>query len=330
MKYFFTILGCYVCIALLSCSSDSEDCNIGPIENPNQQAVIDSTAYRQSAHDCRLPRVQRFQVSNFSFSEIVANQGTILNINPKTFSKPDGTLVEGDVIISLLEMYQPGEIIACQLSTNALNQNQSIEPLLSESIFFLDVTYNDEPVIFNQDIQVFIPSENQNLELSLFHSPSCPHLDCNVLWEEKPQGDIFEEPYTNPTGDVVLGYRSSIQTTGWLSIARYNNSQEPRGTLYNKAIAGYNISNSNTFLYYDGTSTAIGMFSKFDNENKVFSEQYNEIPNNTPSEVIFVSKPETEFKFGSSAVITKDGKITVTQDLQSGSETTLIAYINNL
>ncbi|PVW14211.1 hypothetical protein DDV96_10405 [Marixanthomonas spongiae] len=317
-------------MAFLACSSDSGDCKIGPVENPNQQAVIDSTAYRQSGRDCRLPRVQTFKVFNFSFSEIVADQGTVLMVTPKTFSTPDGTLVDGEVTLSLIEMYQPGEIIACQLSTNGLNQNQKVEPLLSESIFYLNATYNGEPVIFNQSIQVFVPSENQNLELSLFHSPSCPQLECTVLWEIEQQGTIFEKPYTNASGDTVLGYRAFVQNTGWRSIARFNENQTPRGTLYNKAKPGYNTSNSNTFLYYDASSTAIGMFTSFDTENEVFSEQYGEIPNNTPGEVIFVGKPETEFMFGSSAVITKDGKITVTRDLQSGSETSLIAYINNL
>ena len=81
---------------------------------------------------------------------------------------------------------------------------------------------------------------------------------------------------------------------------------------------------------YDSSSTAIGMFSEYDKANGVFSEKYRQIPNKTAGNVIFVSKPESNFNFEASKVITDDGKITVTRQLQSGSEKDLIDYINNL
>lgn len=327
MKYFLTFLCCF---AVLACSSDNGDCEPGPIQNPNQQGVIDGDAYRESALDCRLPKVQTFQVNSASVTDIVAEQGTVLMISPQAFTQADGSPIDGDLTVSLLEMYQPGEIIACQLSTNGLNNSQSVEPLLSEGILYLDITYNNQPVILNQNIQIFVPSENQVLELSFFNSPSCPELDCKVLWEINPEASIYNESYTDAAGNTTLGYRVFFQTTGWLSIARYNTSQEARGILYNKALEGYTTANSNTFLKYDSSSTAIGMFSDFDAENGVFSEKYAEIPNNTSGEVIFVSKPEVEFKYDSQAVTTEDGKITVTHDLRTGSENTLVDYINNL
>lgn len=330
MKCLFTLWGCLICIFLISCSSENKYCDPEALQYPNQQATIDSIAYQQSALACRLPKVQTFNVSNVSGSEIVAKQGTVLNIRPQTFLKADGSPIDDKVKITLLEMYQPGEVIACQLSTNGLNENKKIEPLLSEGIFFLKITYNEEPVVFNKDIQLFVPSKNKNLKLSLFHSPSCQALDCEVLWETKRTTKIFEEAYPDAAGNPILGYRTFFQADGWLSLARYNDSTEPRGTLYNKSLAGYDTSNSNTFFRYDSPSMAVGMFAKFDTKNGVFSEKYNQIPKNTAGHVIFVSKPETQFKYDASPVVAKDGKITVTRNLQSGSEQKLIAYINNL
>jgi hypothetical protein len=312
------------------CSSDSEDCTAGPVEHPNQQAPIDGTSYRQSSMDCRLPKVQTFQFNGFEETEIAAAQGAVFFVQPLSFTDLNGQIIDGEINFEVLEMYTPGDIIACQLSTNGLNNNQSVEPLLSEGIFHIDISHQGEPVLITQPIRVFIPSENASLDLSLFHSPSCPELSCSVLWEKDPQGEVIYEPYTDPGGDTILGYQTFIQNTGWKSIARFNDSQEPRGIIYNIVPPGFNDSNSNVFLYYNSPSTAIGMFSEYDAENEVFSEKFGEIPNNTQAHVIFVSKPENEFSFGSKPVTTQNGKITATRDVQLGTENTLKTYINNL
>ena len=326
-------LSAFLCLSFLviqGCSSGSDDCAAGPVEYPNQQGEIDGTAYRNSQMDCRLPKVQTFEFNSYQRAEFMAAQGTIFSISQNTFFDMDGTPIDGLITFSVLEMYNPGEIIACQLSTNGLNERRSVEPLLSESILFIEASHNGNPVMVEGEIQVFIPSENRDLELSVFNSPNCPELECEVLWEKLPQSTVYEEPYTDIAGNVYLGYRSFLIDLGWFSIARYNDSDQPRGILYNKAHSPYSLSNSKVFLKYDSSSTAIGMFSEYDEANEIFSEKYHEIPNNTPANVIFVSKPESVFNFETRPIMTQDGKITITRDLQSGSESNLINYINTL
>src|SRR5690606_2437884 len=194
---------------------------------------------------------------------------------------------------------------ACQLSTNGMNNDKNVEPLLSETMLFINAEYNGNPVLLNGEIQIFVPSENKNLELSVFNSPDCKGLECQVLWEIIPQSTVFEEPYQDASGNLILGYRSFINELGWYSFARYNLNPEAHGILYNKALPQYSLSNSNVFIMYDSNSLAIGMFSEYDTTNEVFSEKYRQIPKNTPANVIFVSKPETEFSFDSSPVITE-------------------------
>lgn len=329
MAHFFKYAHIILFFLLLGCSSDSEDCTPGPIAHVNQVPVIDGAIYKQSAMDCRLPKVQSFQFNGFEETEITAAQGTVFFVQPLSFTDLNGQIIDGEINFEILEMYTPGDLIACQLSTNGLNNNQSVEPLLSEGVFHIDITHQGEPVIITQPIRVFIPSENASLDLSLFHSPSCPELSCSVLWEAQ-QTEVIYEPYTDPAGNTILGYQTFLRNTGWKSIARFNDSQEARGIIYNIVPPGYNDTNSNVFLYYNSSSTAIGMFSEYDAENEVFSEKFGEIPNNTPAYVLFVSKPETEFSFGSKSITTQDGKITATRDVRLGDETDLKTYINNL
>ncbi|MGB3342544.1 MAG: hypothetical protein WBA61_01395 [Aequorivita sp.] len=330
MRYLIIFFCFSVLLITPSCSSDSEDCPPGAMEYPNQQDPIDGTAYKQSSLDCRLPKLQTFQVNNVFGAEIRAGQNTVVFLGQNTFSQLDGTAIDDEITLSILEMYRPGEIIACQLSTNGLNDTRTVEPLLSESIFYINAEYRGNLVLINREIQIFVPSENKNLALSIFNSPSCKELECQVLWETVPQTIVFEEAYEDAAGNIILGYRTTITELGWYSFARYNPSPESRGVLYNKALPQYSLTNSNVFLMYQSKSVAIGMFSEYDTTNDVFSEKYSEIPKNTSANVIFVSKPKSEFSFDSSPVITEDGKITVTRNLQNGSETNLIDYINNL
>lgn len=330
MKKLFNCICLGVFLIVSGCSSDSEDCEVGAVENPNQQGPIDGAIYKQSALDCRVPKLQVFQFNNYTSTEIKANQNTILYISEGTFQKLDGTIIDGEITFSILEMYNAGEIIACQLSTNGINSNQTVEPLLSESIFYINAEHNGNPVLMNGEIQVFIPSDNENLDLSLFVSPSCNEIECPVLWEVVPQYSVFEEPYQDASGNIISGYRAVIGELGWYSFARYNPSTEERGVLYNKALSPYSLANSNVFLKYDSNSIGVGMFSEYDTENEVFSEKFSQIPRNTVANVIFVSKPESEFLFDSSPVITNDGKITVTRNTKNGSERNLVDYINNL
>lgn len=313
-----------------ACSSSTDDCEAGPVEYPNQQGEIDGTVYRNSLMDCRLPKVQSFEFNSYQGAQIVASQGTALNISPNIFFDLDGNPIDGRISFSILEMYDPGDIVACQLSTNGLNSAQQIEPLLSESIFYIEAYHNGNPVRMEGEMEVFIPSEVSNLQLSLFHSPTCSQLQCSVLWEEIPRRVVNAGEYVDAAGNIITGYRSVVTGLGWFSFARYNSSAAPRGILYNKALAPYNLGNSNVFIKYEGNSTAIGMYSEFDANSQVFSEKYGQIPADIPSHVIFVGKPGNSFNFKAAGLITENGKITVTRQLQSGSETELVDYVNNL
>lgn len=327
---FYSLFLAFSFLSLFGCSSSSNDCECGEIDFPNQLQEIDGTVYKKSVLDCRLPKLQTFEFNSYQGAEIKAAHGTIFTIMPNIFFETDGTPVDGTIQFSILEMYNPGEIIACQLSTNGVNNEQSVEPLLSESIFFIEAKYNGNPVIVEGEFQVFVPSENRDLELSLFHSPSCNELECEVLWEMLPRSNVFDEPYTDASGVVYFGYRSFLTNLGWFSMARFNDSQNPRGIIYNKTLSSYNLSNSNVFFLYKTSSTAVGKFLEYDEINAVFSEKFHEIPNETSGNVIFVSKPDANFNFEANQMITEDGKISVTRQPQLGSENDLIDYINNL
>ncbi|GAB5398649.1 MAG: hypothetical protein Aureis2KO_02340 [Aureisphaera sp.] len=319
------------CLILLSCSSEGDDnCNVGAIQTPNAQGPIDGAAYQASLMECRLPRVQNFRASNLSGAEIQAEQGTRIFVNPQTFEQ-NGIFIDGDVDIALIEMYEPGEIIACQLSTNGINLSGTIEPLFSESMFYIDITYQGAPVSFLQPIRVFVPSNNLGEQQFLFYSPTCPELNCTVLWEEEiTTVPVFEKPYIDPSGVKIFGYQTILQTLGWKNIGRYNSDTSPRTIAYNKAPNGYNKTNGNVFLCYNTASTAIGLFDAYDATLDVFSESYAQIPVGIATDAVFVTVQNNEYVYATKrGTVTTDFLIT-TLNTQTADETGFINAINGL
>ena len=334
LKNILSVITLLFFVFFTSCSSNKEECEEGLLTYPTPEQIADGEAYRQSAEECRLPKVQTYQVSNLTGGEVVANQGTVFFINPQTFANQDGTLIDGNVTLEVLEMFTQGDIIACQLSTNGINPENNIEPLLTEGLFYINITYNNQPVTIIQNIDVFIPSSNLGNFNHMFLSPSCPDLLCQVLWERDTSVEVIETTYITTTGESVTGYASFLHqnnTFGWHNIGRYLPQDITRTTIYNKAPAGYNKTNSNVFLVYNQDALSVALFEKFDDENKVFTEMHRQLPLNIEANVIFTTKQNQEFLYASKPVTITENKITTTLDINSEQEEeTLINALNDL
>ena len=329
-KYLTLSLG-LCALFFISCSSEGdENCDVGAIHSPNAQETIDGTQYVASLLECRDPRVQRFRASNISGAQITASQGTTIFVNPQSFEQ-NGIFIDGDVDISLIEMYQPGEIIACQLSTNGVNEQGNTEPLFSESIFYLDVTYQGTAVDFLQPLRVFVPSDNLGNQQFLFHSPSCPDLPCNVFWEETVSTvPVFEKPIKDASGVLTFGYQALVGDVGWKNVGRYNEDDRARSIVYNKGPIGYNKSNGNVFICYDTTSIAIGLFDAYDETLEVYSENYAQIPTGQDVDVIFVTVQNNQYEFSTKAGVVETDFLTATLQTTATDEAGLINALNNL
>ena len=182
-----------------------------------------------------------------------------------------------------------------------------------------------------QPIQIFTPSQNLGIEQFLFRSPSCPEVPCTVLWERVITSvPVFEEPYIDPTGVKIFGYRAVIDGLGWHNIGRYNTDNSLRTTVYTKTALGYDKSNANVFVRYNTPSTAIGLFDFYDTSLDVFSENYAQIPIGLTADFVFATVQDGSFLYA-----TKKGLVTVdflaaTLDVIEVNETGFINAINGL
>ncbi len=328
MKYvqrlcLLVLVGCLV----TSCSED-HDCEEGIIETPNAIAPIDGADYTASLMDCRLPKVQAFSIQGFAGGQITADQGGTIIIPEQSLFNSDGTIIDGEVEVSLLEMFTPGEIVACQLSTNTRNATGNIEPTLSEGLLFFDIRFNGQPVVIQGEIQIFIPEENNAQEQLFFNSPSCSDIDCMVTWENT--GIAFPSEIEDANGDVTRGYSAITSQTGWYHIGQFNPSQNERTIVYNVPPSGFDNTNSNVFLSYDNDKIAVSLFEQYDINLGVFSEVYNEIPLETQGLLIFVSRQDGAYLLDTSQISVTQDAIGATTSTNGTTEDQLVTVINSL
>jgi hypothetical protein len=323
LLYVLVLAGCLT----TSCSED-HDCEEGIIETPNAIAPIDGTDYSESRMDCRLPKVQTFTIQGFAGGQLFGTQGGILTIPGQSLFNSDGTIIDGEVEVSLLEMFTPGDIVACQLSTNTRNATGNIEPTLSEGLLFFDIRFNGQPVVIQGEIQVFIPEENNAQEQLFFNSPSCTDIECMVTWENT--GIAFPSEVEDANGVVTMGYSAITSQIGWYHIGQFNPSQNERTIVYNVPPPGFNNTNSNVFLSYDNDKIAVSLFEQYDANLGVFSEVYNEIPLETQGLLIFVSRQNGAYVLDTSEISVTQNIIGATTSTNGTTEDQLVTVINTL
>lgn len=318
-----------VCLLGMSCSEEY-NCEEGIIESPNAVTPINGAAYTSSLLDCRLDKIQTFTLQGFEGGQVVGINGGAIQIPPQSIFDSDGQIIDGLVDVRLLEMFTPGEVIACQLSTNTRNAQQTIEPNLSEGLLYFDILFNGEPVVINGEIVVFIPSDTNVDQRTFFNSPDCPELDCLVTWGNGINPEAFPFEIFGNSGELIIGYAGFGFEAGWFNIGQFTQDTNDRTTVYNVSPSGFDNTNSNVFLKYDSDLIAVSLFENFDQSLGVFTETYGEIPLQTQGDIIFVSNNNGEFLLDNTPVSITQDLIGVTVTIQNLSEAQLITTINSL
>ncbi len=312
-----------------SCSEDT-DCDEGLVEIVNSTTPLDAQDYRDNVLDCRLPRVQRFTFPAFEGGVFRGEQNTQVFIPAQSIVDQNGEPIDVIVTLELIEMYNPGEVIACQLSTNGLSTTTTVEPLLSEGIYYVNLVVPGQTITLLNPINVFTPSNNEALVLSQFNSLSCQELECEVLWEINPDAGVEPSAIDNPDGTLITGYQTSVFELGWVSLSRYNPDDAQRTIVYNKAPNTFNGNNSDTFLLYESESIAVALFDRYDESLDVFSETYGQIPMNTSASYILVTHQQDMYQYAWQTIMIGSNQIGFTPEIMIASETDFITQINSL
>lgn len=321
-SYFFYIFLCG--ILNMACSSGSDDCEVGAIEHPNREGEeLSGENYFDSATECRSSHLQTFQLPGNEIDTLFTDGGAVIVV-------PWLSFMGKDVAIEVLELYTPGDFIACQMTTDEKRDNDKLISLISEGALYINVVSDNQTTI-NEPIEVYIPSENQTPGLYAYSSSHCTDLDCDVLWEKEEQQDVYKASFRDEDGAETKGYQTLIEDSGWLNLASENPSSETSvEELYLMPPERFDEENSRVFFTYETSGTAVTTFSGFDDELHVFSPSEIAIPVGTKGHTVFVGMPEDEFEFALDTVKVQEGEVSLIRELSTGDEEQFKEAINKL
>ncbi|GAA4273871.1 hypothetical protein U6A24_01980 [Aquimarina gracilis] len=309
-----------------SCNNDDSEMSVPPSING-----LEVTAkIIQNREDAK----QTHTLDANAGGEVQGDEGTILFFPPNSFLDQNGDPVTGNVTIEFIEIYDKAKMLLTKMPTNGRRPNGDIETLVSGGEFYVNATLEEEQLELANGFQIFAPTNEFDDEMVLFNgqNDNCieDDLECDVVWEEQEQGGLEQMQREGPNGTGVTVYGGFIDNFGWTNIDRWYSDPRPKTVLYVDVPEGYDDTNSNVYISYDGEPTALALLDIYNTQTELFSEHYGLIPIGLEVHIIFVSIQNGEYVYAIQAATIEEDHLEVIGSTSTGTEAELVALINAL
>ena len=312
---------------LTSCNSNDDNDQIFDQINDGEQL-------KERITQNRADNIQTFTLDGETGGEVYGEEGTILNFGPNVFTDALGNPVSGQIDIELMEVYGKAKMALTKLPTNGKRPDGTIETLKSGGEFFINATKDGEQLGLANGFMLFAPTTDLDPEMNLFigTTEGCDETiePCDVVWLEDQDTGIEPIQREGPDGAPVTGYGTFISNFGWTNIDRWYNDPRPKTILYVDVPEGFDNTNCNVYVSYDGEPTALALLDIYDPETELFSEHYGQIPIGLEVHFIFVSVQDNEYVYAIQSATIVDNHLEVIGSTSTATEAELIALINGL
>jgi len=282
----------------------------------------------------RVEALQTFTLNSGGTGEIYGADGTILYFPPGSIVDQNGDPVTGAVTIELIEIYDKAKMLLTKMPTNGKRPNGDVETLVSGGEFFINATQNGEQLEVANGFQIFAPADEFDEDMRLFNGQGndCDgdEMQCDIVWEEDEQGGLEPMQREGPNGEGVNGYGGFLSNFGWTNIDRWFSDPRPKTLLQVDVPEGFNNTNSNVYVSYDGEPTALASLDIYNPETGLFSEHYGLIPIGLEVHIIFLSVQDDQYIYAIQQVTIEENHLEVIGTTTTGTEAELIALINGL
>ncbi len=326
-KTMFNFLLVGLTVLLLGSCSKNDDNDI-IIEQ-----IFDGLELENEIMENREEALQTFTL-NDGTGEVYGEEGTILYFPPNTIIDQNGDPVTGNVTVELIEIYDKAKMLLSRMPTNGKRPNGDVETLISGGEFFINATQNGEQLQLANGFQLFAPADEFDEDMRIFNGQNddCDgdEMQCDIVWEEDEQGGLEPMEREGPNGQGVSGYGGFLSNFGWTNIDRWYNDTRPKTVLYVDAPEGFDNTNSNVYVSYDGEPTALALLDIYNPDTGLFSEHYGLIPIGLEVHIIFVSVQDDQYIYAIQGATIGENHTEVIGATSTGTESELVALINDL
>jgi hypothetical protein len=264
---------------------------------------------------------QNFTIDASIGGTIIANKGTKVTILPNGLKYANGQAVTGSVNIELVEIYDRGTMLLANKPTMGILPNGDLAPLVSGGEYYLKITQNGNALSTTNGVFVEVPTLNPDFGMQLFEGVI--DINDNLTWDLTADSINFNQD------SLGSNYGFFDDSWGWTNVDRFYDDPRPKTTIKVQLPSGFDNTNANVYITYDGEPTALASMDVFTTDG-YFSEHYGLIPIGLEIHVIAITMIDGELNYAILPQTVNANEIMTISSFSPISEAALIALINDL
>jgi hypothetical protein len=271
--------------------------------------------------------MQTFTVNASTGGSVVGNKGTRIYIYPGSLTDMSGNPVSGNVTVQLVEIFDRASMVMMNKPTNGKLPNGNTSTLISGGEYFLKITQNGTELSTSTGVLVSIPTDNTggvDLNMSLFDGA----MELGNFWWNQVE-DSVPVMQDSIGGTWTTTYQILDGNWGWTNVDRFYDDPRPKTTIKVRLPEGYDNTNSEVYVTYDGEPTALASMDIF-TEDGYFSEHYGLIPIGLEVHFIVVTMIDEQLHYAIQGATITDGHVQNITSFAAISQSELALLINAL
>ncbi|MBN4077546.1 hypothetical protein JYT25_00170 [bacterium AH-315-C20] len=264
-------------------------------------------------------KIQNFTVSANSPIYIVGNEGVILSLPANQLEDAGGTLISGNVDIELIEITKKSAMLLLDKPTRGKMANGDHELLISRGEYYVTIKQFGTEVVLISPMHVTAPAAFDGTMRKFVDVGTGDEL----LWDMADDSIIVADS----TGS---GFDILPDEWGWTNIDRFYSDPRPKTTIFADLPDGFDNTNTEVYLSYDGEGPALANFDKWDSNQNMFTEHYGLIPIGLDVHFIAIAIVDDDLHYCIESVSITDNHVQDISDFAVTTEAQLINLIDNL
>ena len=309
-------------------------------ENEKVMPKPDGVALENFYKNQRMDNAQNFTIDANNGGTLTGDKGTKITFPPNAFAL-NGTPVTGNVEITLLEIYDRASMLINNMPTTGVRPNGDEETLQSAGEIFVEAKQGNNILELIEPMHIesaFDPNGDINnlSPIQLFKAEG--ELDEPGKWQEVDENsdgvNDLAEPmigHNGPNGAAAVYYAFDTQELGWTNLDRWYNYTGQLTTLYVDVPDGYDETNCEVFVLYEGEPTALARLDVYDTTQQMFTEHFGKLPVGINIHVLMTTMIDGELHYSlKESVTTVPNHIETMPDPQPTTQQDLLAIVQNL
>lgn len=277
----------------------------------------------------------------------VSERGAVLDIGAGDLFDEQWNTVFGDVVLSFVEIYDRGNMVATNKALMGYDDGGNLLPLVTGGQFLIEVRQGDQVLKPGSHYNLSVPAEHTGgIDTDMLLWQGEINADGNLVWEEVSTdpvdgGEVDEEGNPIGGGILVAGINADQQdqtydiffgSFGWTNVDRFTYDSRPKTKIRVVVPIDYNNGNASLYLAYEDQPYLLAQLDEYYPGGNYFTEHYGFVPIGINLHVIFVSESAGKYVYTIKQVAVGENQlITISEgDLITGVEEELVSEINSL